>query len=415
MKPKMSSRERVRKALNHEEPDRVPIGMGGNIFTGIHIDEYVELTRYLGMDSEIPKVYEQFQMLARIEEPLRKRLHSDIIELENPSMTWGFRNYGWKEWTTGKGNRVLMPGGFNPSVDEKGYIYIDDDKGNHIAFMPPDGLYFERTCHTGMSGDLVKTDPEEWKQSLPMYSDEELSLLEQNAKALFENTEYSICGAFNRGQLSTYGIFAGHTITDWLCTLMTDEDYAYSVLHATAEKALENLEVYLQAVGKYIDIIVISGFDFGIQDRELFKPELFRDLYLPNYKLINDYVHKHCNAKTLYHSCGSNWNLIEYFIEAGWDVLNPVQTTAANMEPEKLKEVFGSRITFLGGGVDTQTILPHGTPEEVREQVKERIRIFAPGGGFIFSPIHNTQYGVPPANYMAMADAAYEYGEYPKG
>ncbi len=198
-----------------------------------------------------------------------------------------------------------------------------------------------------------------------------------------------------------------------MCTLMTDQDYAYSILSAHTKNAIENLEVYLQAVGKYLDTIVISGFDFGIQDRELFDPEIFKDIYLPNYKLINDYIHQNCGAKTLYHSCGTNWNLIEYFIEAGWDVLNPVQTTASNMDPVKLKEKFGIRITFLGGGIDTQTVLPFGSTEEVIEQVKQRIKIFSPGGGFIFSQIHNVQYGVPPENFMAMVDTAYEFGVYP--
>jgi uroporphyrinogen decarboxylase len=413
MNKTMTSRERVRRALNHQEPDRVPMGFCGNIFTGIHIDEYVELTKYLGMDTGTPKVYDQFQMLARIDDTFRKRIHTDMIELENPSMTWGFRNNSWKKWVSGKGNSVMMPTDFNPTRDEKGYIYINDAKGNPIAFMPPEGLYFERTCPTGMSDNVKKMDPEDWKKSLPVYTYEELKELEKNARELYENTEYSVCGAFNRGQLSTYGIYAGHTLTDWMIILMTDEAYAYSLLRAHAENAIENLEVYLQAVGKYLDTIIISGFDFGIQDRELFSPEIFKDLFLPNYKLINDYVHNNYSAKTVYHSCGSNWNLIEYFIEAGWDVLNPVQTTAINMDPVKLKEKFGSRITFLGGGIDTQTVLPFGTPDKVVEQVKERIKTFSPGGGFIFSQIHNTQFGVPPENYMAMVDTAYEFGVYP--
>lgn len=412
MNQRMTSRERVRTAINHKEPDRVPIGLCGNIFTGIHIDEYVELKKYLGVGAGTPEVYDQFQMLARIDETFRMRIHSDIIELENPSMTWGFRNKCWKEWVTGKGNHVLMPGDFNPIMDERGYLYINNAEGDAVASMPPNGLYFERTCLTGMSDRIVKTDPEDWRKSLPVYTDEELKELEKNTKELFDNTQYSICGAFNRGQLSTYGIYAGHTIADWMLVLMTDEDYACSLLRAHAENAVENLKIYLQAVGKYLDIIVISGFDFGIQDRELFIPEIFRDIYLPNYKLINDYVHNNCSAKTLYHSCGSNWNLIEYFIEAGWDILNPVQTTAANMDPVKLKEHFGGRITFFGGGTDTQTVLPFGTPQEVIEQVKERMEIFSPGGGFIFSPIHNIQLGVPPENFFAMVDAAYEFGVY---
>ena len=129
--------------------------------------------------------------------------------------------------------------------------------------------------------------------------------------------------------------------------------------------------------------------------------------------MINDYVHKNSKIKTFIHSCGSIYNIIEYIIAAGFDILNPVQITAGNMDAARLKEEFGGRIVFWGGGVDTQTVLPFGSEDEVREQVKERIRIFAPGGGFVFNPTHCIQYGVPPKNLLAAADAAYEYGTYP--
>jgi len=213
--------------------------------------------------------------------------------------------------------------------------------------------------------------------------------------------------------LGSNGIFAGHTIVDWLCLLISDKEYAFSILQVTAERAVENLKLYLQAVGDYLDTIFISGTDFGTQKGELFNPDIFRELYVPNMKLINDYVHKHSKAKTMYHSCGSNFNLIEYFIEAGVDILNPVQTAAANMDPVVLKKKFGDRIVFWGGGIDTQTVLPYGTVENVRDQVKERILALATGGGFVFTQVHNIQHGVPPQNIVAMADAVLEFGKYP--
>lgn len=153
--------------------------------------------------------------------------------------------------------------------------------------------------------------------------------------------------------------------------------------------------------------------DFGTQRVEFFRPEIWHDLFLPRYKMVNDYIHKNSRAKTFIHSCGSIYNIIEYIIAAGFDILNPVQITAGNMGAARLKEKFGGRIVFWGGGVDTQTVLPFGTEDEVREQVKERIKIFAPGGGFVFNPTHCIQYGVPPKNLLAAADTAYEYGTYP--
>ncbi len=170
--------------------------------------------------------------------------------------------------------------------------------------------------------------------------------------------------------------------------------------------------MYIEAVGKYIETIVISTADFGSQKGELLVPDSFRDIYMPAYRRINDYVHSHCRAKTFYHSCGSIRKLIPYMIEAGVDILNPVQSSAADMDPAELKAEFGDKIVFWGGGLDTQYTLPKGTPEEVREQVKERMRIFKPGGGFVFTQEHNIQCDVPFENIKAMIEAAREFGAY---
>jgi uroporphyrinogen decarboxylase len=404
----MTSRERVRKAINFQETDRVPIDIGGAVVSGICIDAYVDLVRHLKLNLGLPIVYNQGGMLARIAEPVRRRLHSDVIELENPATAWGLENKDWKPWKTGPGNTVLMPGGFNPVVDKRGYIYIKDAKGTPLAYMPPGGLYFERACETTMSDNVEKMDPQDWANSLPLYSEEHLRQLEETAKNLYENTDYSIQGGFLKGGLGSNGIFAGQTICTWLCTLVAEPEYAFSVLQATSERAVEDLKLYLQAVGKYIDTILVSGTDFGTQKGELFRPEIFRDLYVPNIRRITDYIHSHTQAKAMYHSCGSNFNIMEHFIEAGVDIFNPVQTSAANMDPTQLKKRFGNRIVFWGGGVDTQAVLPRGTPDDVRRQVGERIKIFAPGGGFVFSTGHNIQYGVPPENVLVMVDTAVE-------
>jgi len=402
----MSSRERVRLAINFQQPDRVPIDIGGTKVSGICIDEYVELAKYLDLDLGLPTVYEPFGMIARLDEPVRQRLHVDVIELENPSEAWGLENRDWKPWVTGKGNKVLMPGNFEPFIDENGFINILDANGKILAYMPKGGLYFERACVTTMSDDIVKMDPEKWKQSIPLYTDEHLSIIQKNARNLYENTDYSVHGGFLRGGLGSNGIFAGHTITDWLCMLVSERDYAFSILQATAQRNIENLKLYLQAVGDYIDTIFISGTDFGTQHGPLFSPDIFKDLYVPNMKLMNDFVHKNSKAKTMYHSCGAVSEIIEYFIEAGADILNPIQTSASNMDPSDLKKKFGGRIVFWGGGVDTQKTLPFGTVEDVKDEVRERINTFAPGGGFVFAAIHDIQLGVPPENIVAMTDAA---------
>jgi len=194
---------------------------------------------------------------------------------------------------------------------------------------------------------------------------------------------------------------------------VTHPEYIKGIFARQTAQAIENMELYRQAVGDCIAAIFVSGTDFGTQRGEFISPDLYRELYQPFHKQMNDWVHTHTNWKTLYHCCGSVYLLISSFIEAGVDVLNPVQCSAANMEPERLKQEFGDRLVFWGGGVDTQHTLPFGTPDEVRCQVRERIRVFAPGGGYVFNPIHNIQANTPIENVVAMFEAAREFGRYP--
>jgi len=414
MKPIMTSRERVWKAINFEAPDRVPIDLGGTKVSGIHVDAYLELGRHLGLDVELPKVYDQFQMLARVEEPVRRRLHSDVVQVENLVETWGLANRDWKVFKTGRRNDGLMPGGFSPVKDERGFLVLRNTQGEALAHMSPGGLYFDRITSTAMSENIVLRDPEKWRKSLPLYSDEELAVLQKRARFLRDYTDYSIHGGFNKFKTQSSGLIAGHTFTDWLCLLMTEKDYVHSILHTTAERNIENLKLYFQAVGDCIDTVRISTTDYGSQKGEQISPQIFKELYLPHIKQVNDFVHSQGRFKTMYHTCGSVRNLIEYFIQAGVDILNPLQVNTANMDPRELQLQFGGRIVFWGGGVDTQTTYQFGAPEEVRRQVRERLDIFAAGGGYVFSPSHNTQYGVPAANILAMADEVVEHGRYRK-
>ena len=197
------------------------------------------------------------------------------------------------------------------------------------------------------------------------YTDEELKKIAKDAKNLHENTEYAILREFQCGGLGSTGLFAGHTVTDWFCILLTEREYAKEKLQAKSERTVENAKLYLEAVEDNIDIIDISGTDFGIQRAEFFNPDIWSDLFLSAYKLMNDCIHKKSHTETFIHSCGSIYNIIEYIIAAGFDILNPVQITANNMDAASLKEKFGGRIVFRGGGVDTQTILPFGIKDEV--------------------------------------------------
>lgn len=410
----MNARERVRRTIRHMEPDRVPIDIGGTKVTGIHVDEYIKISRYLGLDLEPPKCYEQFQMLARVDEPILRWLHGDVIQLENLCETWGYANKDWKPWVNPAGHTILMPGQFNSRVNENGDIELYDTEGFHAATMAAQGAYFERLPNPplDMMKDIEFMDIGKFRASIPMYTEEELVILEKRAKFLFDYTEYSIHGGALKGKLGTTGIFAGHHFTEWMFILAAEPDYAGELLDAASDAAVENMRRYLQAVGNYIDTILISTTDFGSQTGELYNPDCFRELYLPNYKKMCDFVHENSNVKTLFHSCGSIRRIIPYFIEAGCDILNPIQANSANMDPAELKREFGGKLVFWGAGVDSQTVYPHGSSEEVRNMVKQRLKDLMPGGGCVFSPIHNTQFDVPVENVIAFIDTVLEYGVY---
>lgn len=412
---KMTSRQRVRAVLDGKIPDRVPIDFGGSQTTGIHMDEYIDIARYLGLDAEPPKIYEQFQMLARVEGNMRDFLRGDLIELENDSLSWDIINEGWKPWTNMAGNTVLMPGGFDPIKDEKGYLYLKNKKGDLCARMAPESRYFDRY---GEPKNLRYYDenpitPEEWKKSISRYQDDELKRLQKRAQTLYKYTDYAIFGGFLKGsKLGSTGVFAGYDLQEWFYILMVDPDYANEIFHATAEAAVENLKMYLEACGDYMEILMMSTSDYGTQRGPMISPEIFNKVYVPNYRIMNDFVHANSNVKTFFHSCGAISDLLPGFIDAHVDAINPVQLSAAGMNPKVLKEKFGRDIIFWGGGADTQDVLPNGTVEQVREHVKNNLLTFKENGNYVFTTVHNIQALVPPENVEAMLETVMEYGWY---
>jgi uroporphyrinogen decarboxylase len=416
----MTSRERVIATINHHEPDKCPIDFGGSRVTGIHADLYVELGKYLGIDTELPRVYDIFQFLARVEENVRRRFCGDVIHLENYIEYFELKNENWKVWHTKLDHDVLVPGDFNPIEDERGYLHLKgltpETKNKTLGLMPKDGIYFERYNEPS---EIHSYDdpmsPEEWGRIYDErydYTDEELRKLENTAKYLHDYTDYAIMGGFNRLKMTSPVTYAGHSIQDWLMRLLDDEDYVEEILGVTADHCSAIVSKYLQAVGNYIDVIDVSTTDYGTQDRELFSPDVFEDLYVKPIKKVNDTIHSLTKAKVFYHTCGCVIHFIPHFIEAGIDILNPIQTSAAGMNPKDLKEKYGKDIVFWGGGMDIQHTLPNATPDEIDKIVKERMEIFKPGGGYVYAAEHNLQYGVDVKNIVKMYDSAIKYRDY---
>ena len=302
-----------------------------------------------------------------------------------------------------------VPEDFNPEKDEEGNWVVKDETGRVIAKMPKGGYYFDGIYYP-LENAQTKEDIDKFFASLKPLDDEEVNYLIENAKYFRENTNYAIMGNFGGNFFEAgHGAFGYQKFMELLAF---DRSLVEHFLGRLEEYYLKNLEIYLENVGDYIDIIQF-GDDFGSQNGPQISLKMFRELFKPHLKRLCEYTKKkNKNIFTFLHSCGSISALLPDIIDAGVDIINPVQTSAANMDPEFLKKEFGDSITFWGGGADTQKILPFGSKEEVIEDVKRRIDIFAPGGGFVFATIHNIQYGVPAQNLAVMFETVKNYGKY---
>lgn len=417
----MNSRERVIKALNHQKPDRVPLDLGATAQTGISASTLYRLRKAMGLEEKPVIVYEPFQILGTVDEDLRQALGVDVVGLNNPVNFMGVRNGNWKPWKMPDGTPVMMAGGFEYDVDENGvtYAYPQGDRSAKPSMRLPAGGYFFDSIDRSGEVDEDNLDPGgDYKDSFSVFDEDTAKYLENESKRLYEETNYAVVGNFAGGGFGDVAVLPApflknpggiRRMDDWLVAHLLHPDYILEVFEMQAEVALKNLEIYKQAVGDRVQIVWMSGTDFGTQNREFTSLEMYRKFYKPFHKRLNDWVHRNTGWKTFYHTCGSIVNMLDDLVEAGMDILNPVQCSAAGMDPKMLKEKYGKKLVFWGGGVDTQRTLPFGTPEEVRRQVRERLEIFSEDGGFIFNTIHNIVGRTPIENLLAMYETVKEY------
>jgi len=420
----MTSRERVAAGIDHREPDRVPLDLGSSGTTGIMVTTYAELRKRLGVDGKPPKVTEILQMLGEVEIPVLEKLGCDVLPVSLPVGFFGIPYRDWKPWRTFEGVDVLVPGQFNPIADENGDLLLTpggDPTKRPRGRMPNNGYYFDIIPYQEPI-DWDHLDPGDFTEKFILLDDDALEHLRTTSEQLYEHTDFALLGNFAVAGLGDMPVVLASEIEspkgirkydDFLMAHLTHPEWIEDFYARQTEVALENLKLYREAVGDRISAIFMSGTDFGSQRGELISPDLYRRLYLPFHKRMNDWVHANTTWKTFFHCCGSVYHLLPSFIEAGVDILNPVQCSAANMDPQRLKDEFGDRVVFWGGGVDTQKTLPFGTPDEVRAEVRQRIRTFAPGGGCVFNSIHNIQAKTPVENVLAMYESARDFGHYP--
>jgi uroporphyrinogen decarboxylase len=400
----MNSRERVLEALNHREPDRVPIDLGGTRQSGIMASTYHKLKQRLGISTPT-RVFDLYQMLAEVEQAMMDRFGADVLHLNRPAVTFGIRNEGWRPWELFDGTPVEVPGGFHPVTEPSGDLLLVDADGAPIARMPRGGHYFDRV---DKYPGAAHADPD--TLDLPLLTTEECDHLHAQAEAYWENTDRAMVVAMGPPFELFFGLGTGD-FSGWMMTLATEPDYVRALYEKLVEAWLENLRRLYEAVGDRAQIVQFND-DLGTQDAPFLSVGMFRELVMPYYKQGLDWIHQNTPWKVFMHNDGAIFGFLPTLIEMGVDILNPVQTSAKGMDPVKLKQEFGDRLVFWGGACDSQGVLAFGTPEEVSREVEQNLRVLAPGGGYVLAAVHNIQAGVPPENVIAMFDTALSAGRY---
>lgn len=418
----MTSRERIAAACAHTEPDTLPVDFGGGFQTGIHVSVVHRLRQALGLDppGTPVKVVEICQMLGEVAPDLAAALGVDTVSLHGTGTMFGFPQAEFKAWRLADGTPVLVPIDFNTVYEPNGDLLQWPGNDRAVAAsarMLPGGPFFdpiERPAPT----DPARLDPADNTEEFTPIDDAELAHYGRLAGRLWTTTDRALFCSVGGLAFGDIALVPGpglkrprgiRGIEEWYASTLTRPAYIKAVFERQAEVAVANLERLHAAVGDRVAVVQTNGTDFGTQNGPFLGPKMYRDLFLPYQQRVNGWIHAHTPWKTFMHCCGGIEPLLESIVEAGFDILNPVQCSAKGMDPGDLKRRFGGRLVFWGGGVNTQRTLPFGTPQEVRDEVRRRIEIFGPGGGFVFSAIHNVQADVPVENVLAMFEAVAEY------
>ncbi|MBN1126717.1 MAG: hypothetical protein JXA82_17060 [Sedimentisphaerales bacterium] len=411
-----TSAERLQATLAHRPVEGVCVDFGATHVTGINVSVVAGLRQaLLGERAYRVKVSEPYQMLGEIDDKLAGALGIDVMPVMGRKTMFGFENKDWKPFTLFDGTEVLVPGDFNLTEDGAGgyYIYPEGDTSvSPSGRMPKDGYYFDAVKR---QEPIIedKLNPADNLEEFSPLAQEDIDHYVRQAKVVAAQGKGAILSAPGTAfgdialvpacwRKQVKGI---RDVEEWYVSTALRRDYVYKVFEGQCEIALGNLAALAKALGDKVQAVFLTGTDFGTQRGLFISPAAYRDLYKPFHKKLNDFVHANTHWKTFIHSCGSVVDLIPDFIEAGFDILNPIQCSATGMDPEKLKSKFGNKVTFWGGGVDTQQILPFGTPKQVYDQTRRRIEVFNKNGGFVFNTIHNIQAKTPVENVLAMLAA----------
>jgi len=414
----LTGKERIQTVLSHREADRIALDFGATSVTGIHVKKIAEFRRYYGLEDKPVKVVEPFQMLGEVDDELVKIWNVDTIGVGGRTDMFGHYQEDYVETRTPWGQTVLLPKSFIQK-EENGNTYVfpqGDVNCSPTAVMPAGGYFFDAIERGKPTEPDEELNIEDNLEEFSLMTDDDLAYWKDaltKARATGRAVVASV-GGTGLGDIALVpalnlknpkGIRA---IADWYMSTVMREDFIREIFDRQSDIALKNLEKLNQIVGDCIDVIYICGTDLGTQNSQFCSAETLSHLYGDGYRKMTDWVHANTGWKTFKHCCGAIAPLLDAFIDCGFDIINPVQINAAGMDPNFLKTTYGDRISFWGGGIDTQRTLQLGTPQDVKNQVRQLCDIFGAGGGFVFNTVHNLQANVPQENAFALMDAICE-------
>lgn len=418
----MNGRERLARTLAHQQPDRVCVDFGATFVTGIHAAAVSRLRRaVLGDGGYRVRVIEPYQMLGEVDDELRAALGIDVIGVLPRKSIFGTVQDDWKPFTFFDGTPLLVPGDFAVTPADDGGLLIYPEGDTSVApsgHMPKGGYFFDAIIRQEPIDEGALNPADNLEEFSPL-GEEDLGYFRRMRRWLEDRGEYGsilIVPGSAFGDIALVPApFLKHPrgirdVEEWYISTVARRDYVYEVFEKQCEIAEANIRTLIDLLGDTVQVALLTGTDFGAQHGPFIGNDAYRDLFQPFHARLNRLIHERSNWKTFIHSCGSVYRLIPDFIEAGFDILNPIQCSAAEMDPVRLKREFGPDIVFWGGGINTQQTMAFGTPDEVYREARQRIEIFNDGGGFVFNSIHNIQGDTPTENMLAMFRAIGDSG-----
>jgi uroporphyrinogen-III decarboxylase len=411
----MTSKEIVLQSLNHKASERIPVDFGATSVTGIHCRVVEALRRHYGLEDKPVRIIEPFQMLGEVDEELRKIIGVDVVGIWGRQNMFAIDETRLHEQVTPWGQTVLVAEGIDFTPDKNGdvYIYARGNRDFPPSAVMPEGCFFVNAIERGGTVDDENLSVSDNLEEFGYISDEDLSHFAREAGKAAA-TGAAVIAAFGGTALGDIAFVPGmgleqpkgiRSVAEWYMSTVLRQDYIHQIFEKQTDIAISNYRLLWEKIGDKVDVVFTCGTDFGTQTSQFCSAETFNELWLPHYKRMNDWIHQNTSWKVFKHCCGSIVPLIPSLTDAGFDILNPVQINAKDMDSQRLKDEFGDSVTFWGGGIDTQKILPSGTPGEIKEHVRKQCEIFGRNGGFVFNSVHNIQANVPIENVVAMIDA----------